>query len=164
MPPYRALVVLGLVLAPTLQAQTSRADSLRARHASVTGGVGNSYAGLGASVEAFLVRSRVSAFGTLGYVPRVNDTDGRTAAGAGMRAYSGGVRHRVYLEGAFAPLIADERLASAPIPYGPALAVGYSYTAASGFTLTLSRGIGWAGSRHRLVAVGNFGLGYTWHR
>lgn len=156
------LFTLTLACAPALSAQTSQADSLRARHAVLTAGVGNSYAGIGGSIETFFLRGRLSAFGAIGYVPHVSASDGRMATAGGLRAYTAGLRHRLYLEGAVAPLIADETLASAMIPFGPALALGYTYASASGFTVTLSRGIGWAPSRQRIVPVGNFALGYTW--
>ncbi len=156
------LIALGAVPFAAVAAQSPGPDSLAARHAVFTVGLGNSYAGIGGAFEGFLYRSRLSAFASVGYIPEVNASDGRVAATGGIRAYTGGSRHRVFLEGAFAPLIADQSLASAPIPYGPSLALGYAYTSRSGFTLSLSRGIGWATSRHRTVAVGNFGIGYTW--
>ncbi len=162
MRPRHLLFGLALVFPPALQSQTVAPDSLRARHAVLTAGVGNSYAGYGGAIEGFLYRARLSAFAAVGYLPQVNASDGRVVSTAGVRAYTGGGRHRFYLEGAFAPLIADERLASAPVPYGPALALGYAYTAASGFTFAVSRGAGWATSRHRAVTVGTVGIGYTW--
>ena len=60
---------------------------------------GNTFGGLGGSLEWFAAHSRISVVAGLGGVP-----GGGVAAAAGLRGYTGGVRHRVFVEAAVARL------------------------------------------------------------
>lgn len=162
----RSTLVLPLLLLPLsrLPAQATPRDSLAQRHFSVLAGGGNSFAGWGGTAELFLVQNRLSAIGSLGYLQRIDATDGRTGFAAGLRGYTGGVRHRAFLEASYAPVRVGDPATDLGVHYGPALAAGYAYTARSGFTFLISRGVGWSSHHSGLALTGNIGIGYTWRR
>lgn len=159
-----AFLLLGVlsVSAVTLRAQDRPVDSLAFRHFSLAAGAGNAFAGWGGTAEAYVARGRVSVVGGVGYVQRVDASDGRTSASAAIRGYSTGRRHRIFVEASYGPLTVGSPVTDLGVHYGPALAVGYSYTATSGFTFLISRGAGWSPSHSGLAATGNIGIGYTW--
>ncbi len=67
--------------------------------ATLLGGLGNSLGWFGIQGEAYFVTGRLSTFAGLGYTPDLegNDPTGLTGA-AGVRGYTGGVRHRAFVE------------------------------------------------------------------
>ena len=65
----------------------------------LTGGLGNVLGGLGAGVEHYFARSRVSVSAALGYWPEADLCSSGTFSGAGaLRGFVGGGRHRGFAE------------------------------------------------------------------
>ena len=139
----------------------------------VVAGLGNAMGGVGAHVEGYVRRGRVSVFGGLGYSPELEpgDPSGVTAA-AGARVFTSGRTHRAFLEVSVSPLVVEySTFGTTRIPgsivYGPGLQGGYQYVARRGLTGLASIGTGVpvggeSGSRVALMA--GMGLGFTWRR
>jgi hypothetical protein len=164
MRPLLLAAVLASLAAP-LAAQ--RADPGTARSATVVAGLGNSMGWLGLQGEKYLRNDRVSLFGGIGYTPEIDwgDATGVTVA-AGVRGYTPGVRHRGFLELSVSQIEIDSRcFDDCRRYYGPGVQVGYQYAARTGFTVSLSGGVGYApnGSGDAAGLLG-LGIGYTWRR
>lgn len=183
----RTLLSLAIVVLTAAAGRLPAQDARQPRQdrespppvATVTAGVGNSMGWLGAQGERYLARGRLSLFGGVGYTPEIDpgDPTGITFAG-GLRGYTGGERHRGFLElsgsqvavqtlrqsgsgtGNGGQTLESKRL------YGPGLQAGYQYMARSGFTAMVSGGAGYAvdatGSANEIQAMLNVGVGYTW--
>jgi hypothetical protein len=161
--PYRCgstAIALLLVLTASLPGQERRPV------VALTGGLGNVLGGLGAGVEYYLARSRVSAAVGMGYWPAESLCDQGTLAGAAaMRGFIGG-RHRGFLEVSYSllqiscPLVGDDL----DRHYGPGLSVGYRYTGSDGFTFTAAGGVGDVPDDFGTEVILLLGLGYSWQR
>lgn len=133
----------------------------------ITAGLGNAHGWLGVQGERYFTNDRLSAFAAAGYTPELDpgDPSGLSFA-AGARGYTGGTRHRAFLEASVSQIL----LELAPEPgrrYGPGLQVGYQYVAHGGFTGALSFGFGYApgvSTGGEVAALLGLGLGYTWRR
>ncbi|MBA3260295.1 MAG: hypothetical protein H0T68_12630 [Gemmatimonadales bacterium] len=68
-------------------------------------GLGNTFGGIGGTLEYFLVPSRISMVAGLGQLPGAG-----TTGGGGLRAYSAGDRHRLFVEAAVAPLAVSDAI------------------------------------------------------
>ena len=83
-------------------------------------------------------------------MPNVLSDDGDGIAGAvGVRAFTGGSRHRGLLEVSLSALSTSvTRTSGDPdsvvrsVSYGPGIAAGYQFVGESGFTVLLSGGVG----------------------
>ena len=87
----------------------------------------------------------------------------------GLRGFTGGDKHRAFLEGSVSQLFVESGpLGSSRRLYGPGVQAGYQFVAPGGFTLMASLGLGYAPSVSRRVDgwAGLLGLaaGYTWRR
>jgi hypothetical protein len=164
--PYRysflAIVLLSLLTPPAKGQEPSPRPFI-----AVTGGLGNVLGGLGAGVEYYLAQSRVSGAVGLGYWPGGSSCSGGTFAGApAMRAFTGGRRHRVFLELSYSLLAVSCPLDSDDIErhYGPGISLGYRYTGSDGFTFTAGGGLGEVSGDFGTEGIVLLGLGYTWRR
>lgn len=124
----------------------------------VAGGIGHSLGWAGGQAEYYTVGDRVSLFAALGYTP---DPSGASAA-VGVRGYTSGANHRALLELSYSQLSAWARPRERN--YGPGLQVGYQFTAAGGFTVLTSLGVGleFDGDDVTPRRIMNLGLGHTW--
>jgi hypothetical protein len=163
------LALLVLVVHPVLAAQ-ERADSARPeRRATVTGGIGNSMGWYGVQAERYFATERLSGFLGLGYTPSTDGSDSGPTFAAGLRGFTGGFRHRAFLELSLTQVFVETDLYEDPGRlYGPGLQAGYQFVSRGGFTLMASAGVGYSPavpegetSFGGLVGVG---LGYTWRR
>jgi len=137
-----------------------------ARRITVMLGSGNAMGWLGAQAERYFGHERGSVFLGLGYTPDVDDGETSGLAGAaGVRGYTGGARHRGFLE------LSVSQIAVTTLgghQYGPGVQLGYQYTARHGFTVATSLGLGYVLSQpafvtgSRVQLLGGLGLGYTW--
>ena len=155
------LIACGLTVlcsAPALAQDDGSAD-LSHRRVSVLAGVGNIFGGFGGTVEAFPFHRQVGLVGGIGYIP--DSDNGMSGAGA-LRFYTGGQRHRLFLEGSFGPVAISIGNYSQSTHYGLGVAGGYSYAARSGFTLLVSGGVGRTTSVADTEALLSVGLGFTW--
>jgi hypothetical protein len=153
------LFVLLLVLAAPASAQERRPV------VALTGGLGNVLGGLGAGAEYYLARSRLSVAAGLGYWPEESICDHGTLSGAAaVRGFTGGRRHRAFLEASYSLLQISCTFGSDEVEghYGPGLSLGYRYTGSDGFTFTAAAGVGDAEFGAEFMAM--LGLGYTWQR
>ena len=139
-----AAMVMAVALAPPVALMAQDAP-----RASVLAGFGNAFGWIGAQVEGYVAEGRVSAFAGLGYMPNLLNDEGSGIAGAvGVRAFTGGSRHRGLLE---ISLTALSNTVSSTFGgdvlekdrhYGPGIAVGYQFVGDGGFTAMLSGGVG----------------------
>jgi len=163
------LVALGLTGSTLCSAQSDAPNPTPLAVATVTGGVGNAMGWFGAQAERYFAHSRLSVFGGAGYTPALDDFDpsGLTVA-AGLRGYTGGRKHRAFLEasacqvGIVSSSVAPKRF------YGPCGQLGYQFASRGVFTFMVSAGVGYAlgaadygGRTQGLVGLA---LGYTWRR
>ena len=158
-----AAIALLLLITATVPATSQE----RKPFIAVTGGLGNVLGGLGAGVEYYLAQSRVSGAVGLGYWPGGSSCSGGTFAGAAaMRAFTGGRRHRVFLELSYSLLAVSCPLDSDDIDryYGPGVSLGYRYTGSDGFTFTAGGGLGDVSGGFGTEGIVLLGLGYTWRR
>ena len=157
--PAAGLVALAVVvgsLPPKADAQAV-AQEPSAPRAAVTAGMGVSYAGLmGVLGELYLGHPKLSALvgagGSMG-----NWTCQCGGVSLGLRGYTGGSKHRLYVDVAtayFAGRGDEER-------WVPAILAGYANVAPSGFTLNAALGLG-RGVDRTIVPAVNIGFGYTW--
>jgi hypothetical protein len=168
----RCITILPVLmtLPSLLLAQAAPAPSLDShRTYSVTAGVGNSLGWFGAQGERYFADERVSLFLGMGYTPSVDAgyATGPTFAG-GIRTFTNGVKHRVFVEGSLSQLLVESTLGGNSRYYGPGLQAGYQFVSGGGFTLMASAGAGRAlGIAHGIdpwaMQVG-LSLGYTWRR
>jgi hypothetical protein len=174
-------VAIGVLLACVGVSLAAAGDSSpvasASRQVTVLAGFGTSLGGLGAGAEAYFADSRMSAFAGAGYV--VPTQDGRGASGlglaGGMRMYTGGRRHRAYVEASVSPVAVEvapegSGLEGQNLSYGPGASLGYQFVGVGGATFAASLGVGYALSSAsgvdsgRVQVLSTMGLGYTWHR
>ena len=163
------LIATGLTSPPLGAAQIATPTPIPLPVATITGGIGNAMGWFGAQGESYFAHGRLSAFGGLGYTPRVDafDPSGLTVA-VGMRGYTGGRKNRGFAE------VSGCQVATLSDPlqprrfYGPCVQLGYQFASRGGFTFVLSTGVGYAlgaaGLGTRAQALVGLGLGYTWRR
>jgi hypothetical protein len=157
-PILRTLLAATIWTASPLLGQEAGVEELDNPRLTVMAGLGNTFGGLGGTVEYRFSR-QTSVVGGLGSGLR----DGVEAA-AGLRLFTPGVRHRAFLEAVYAPMAVSLGFADEKVYYGPGLTAGYGYTAASGFSALIGFGAGWAHAIRSWELVGNLGVGYTWRR
>lgn len=148
------------------------------RQTTVTAGIGNAMGWIGAQAERYFANERLSAFGGVGYTPKIDfgDPTGLTLA-AGLRAFTKGTKHRGFAElsvcqVATEPFVliagASSDFADAKRHYGPGIQAGYQYTAAGGFTVMVSVGVGYVPGvdndvkESAVQPLSGLGFGYTW--
>jgi hypothetical protein len=164
------LIWLCFVAAPSAPAEsTSSVPRL-----SLTGGVGNSLGWFGVQGEHYLREGRFSIFAGVGYAtnfeePSAPDISGTVAVAGGSRAFFGGRKHRLFVEGSISLVAREwwldehgsEHEASR---YGPGLQVGYQLLSRKGVTFATSVGVGYAvGARSDSTTwLFGLGVGYTW--
>lgn len=161
----------------TLCVGTARAAVAAERptaHFSVTGGVGNALGWVGVQGERYLRDGRLSVFVGVGYAPAFSDDPNLPtgiAAAAGCRAYFGGAKHRVFLEGSISQIKVEWwQYAGGSIEqarrYGPGLQAGYQLISGGGFTFVASAGVGYAvgANSERVGMLTGLSIGYTKRR
>jgi hypothetical protein len=176
---YLVPAVLAFALcAVTAAAQPAEPSlALGRRKVTMLAGLGVATAGLGLQAETYFGRDRFSAFGGVGYSPSFDEDGTVYARGAGvsggLRAYTPGRVHRVYLEVAYGPIASEGAPEGFPrdelaLGYGPAAQAGWRMTRPGGFTLSLSFGVGHVSDTDRAAGdtdvVGFIGIGKTWRR
>lgn len=145
------------------------------RTVTVAAGVGTSVGWYGVQLEPYLLGGRASLVLGAGYTPELTDGDPSGATFAVCaRAYTSGVKHRALGGLCYAQIVTTTaRLGPTTIEaerhYGPALLVGYQYTAASGFTVLAAGGIGIApdapgDDSSPIFPALDLAVGYTWRR
>jgi hypothetical protein len=166
-----AIIVLIALLAPPCVFAQSASPSGEAheRIASLTAGLGNSMAWAGVSGQVFVVGDYLSVFASAGHPLGGNAGAPSLAGAAGLRAFSGGQRHRRFLELSVSPLaiLAANRVFIEQF-YGPGASVGYEYTALEGLAFAASLGGGLVLQPHggvdRIQPLLTFSVGRTWRR
>lgn len=167
---FMAALMLSGTLAAALPAQSATPHS--PRRTSLTAGLGNSYGWVGAKGERSPANGRHALFLGVGVTPELDpgDPSGITLA-AGARAYTGGVRHRAFVELSVSQIGLETQYAGFTVVeghrrYGPGAQLGYQYAALGGFTFELSGGAGYAVGTceglQRWQALLGLGIGYTW--
>jgi hypothetical protein len=139
------------------------------RRYTATAGVGNSMGWFGVQGERYMLDERLSIFVGLGWTPSVDlGPDGPTFA-AGIRSFTSGLRHRLFLETSASQVVTvTAGGADGGRYYGPGIQTGYQFVSPGGFTFMASLGAGYAlgvprGRDPWATQVG-LGLGYTWRR
>jgi len=174
----RGAITLALALlagSASAQGPDPATTPMGARYLALTTGFGTSVPGFGLSAELYFARGHASLFGGGGYIPHTHDGRGAAgmAAAGGLRAYTHGLVHRGYFEISFTPVAVElapegSELPGQSISYGPGVSIGYSLVKQSGFTLTLSIGVGQAitgpESVHGTQALSSLTIGHTWRR
>jgi hypothetical protein len=155
-PILRTLLVVTTWAASPLLAQDTDFEAPGDPRLTVMAGLGNTFGGLGGTVEYRFSR-QASVVGGLGTGLHY----GVEAAG-GLRLFTPGLRHRAFLEAVYAPMAVSLGFADERVYYGPGLTAGYGYTAASGFSALIGFGVGWAHAVRSWELAGNLGVGYTW--
>ena len=155
-----AAIALLCVLSAALPAQQRRPV------VALTGGLGNTLGGLGAGVDYYLARSRVSVAAGLGYWPDGSVCDSGSFSGAGAVRGFVGNRHRGFLELSYSLLAVSCTFGGDDVDrhYGPGLSLGYRYTGSDGFTFTAAGGVGDVPGDFGTEALILLRLGYTWQR
>ena len=168
--PLAPTLMLAVTLAaPAPVVAQAAAREIREPLVTVTAGVGNAMGWFGAQAERYFSHGRLSAFGGLGYTPRVDafDPEGVTLA-AGVRGYTAGLKHRGFAEASVCQvgILSDPEQPSRF--YGPCGQLGYQFASRGGFTALLSVGVGYAvgaaSHLNRGQGLLGLGLGYTWRR
>ena len=166
----RAIIMMLVgVPAPLVAQDPVEPRMLSERFLSLTAGVGNSMGWFGAQAERYFLDERLSIFVGLGYTPSLEqrDPEGPTLA-AGLRTYTSGAKHRVFMEGSVSQLVVESGSVDGSRLYGPGVQGGYQFLAPGGFTLMASIGVGYALSVPRgldpWAAQVGLGVGYTWRR
>lgn len=165
------VLMLGLITCNVSNELLAQSSQQPDRAVTVTLGLGNSMGWLGGQGEYYLAAGRVSLFAGLGYTPDWDYNRSGLALAGGVRGYSAGSNHRVFVEASVSQVAVQRGGPLSPGTesyYGPALLLGYQFVSAGGFTAVGSAGAGYildgaslAGDS-RLQAVLNLGLGYTW--
>jgi hypothetical protein len=166
----RFAMLLLLLLPATVNGVAAQVSpgALAPRAVTVTAGVGNAMGWFGAQGEHYIADQRVSLFVGLGYTPSLDqgDPSGITFAG-GLRGYTGGERHRAFLEGSVSQLFIETGLfGEGRRLYGPGVQGGYQFVSRGGFTFMGSVGLGYAPAVHQglqsWAALLGLAVGYTW--
>jgi hypothetical protein len=148
----------------------SGARPLGDRRYTATAGVGNSMGWFGVQGERYLLDERISIFAGVGWTPSVDPGHGsRPSFAAGLRSFTSGARHRLFVEGSASQVVRSTGGAADGGPYyGPGLQAGYQFVSRGGFTFMASIGAGYALGVPRTgdpwARVAGLGLGYTWRR
>lgn len=164
-----SLMMSSLCLAvPCPGAETSSSAPLF----SLTGGVGNSLGWFGVQGERYLRAGRFSIFGGVGYASNLDeppDISGTIAVAGGGRAFFGGRKHRLFVEGSISLIgrewwVDEHGSEQEASRYGPGLQVGYQLLSGRGITFATSVGLGYAVGARSDNTTFLFGLavGYTW--
>jgi hypothetical protein len=140
-----------------LLAQETDLDDSGDPQLTVMAGLGNTFAGLGGTVEYWFSR-QASVVGGLG-----TGLDTGVEAALGLRLFTPGPRHRAFLEAVYAPMAVSQGPMDEKVRYGPGLSAGYGYTSGGGFSALIGIGAGFA-TAVEVELVGNLGFGYTWRR
>jgi hypothetical protein len=168
----RALVVAAVVvqsLAQTLPGQSGPDwRPFGSRTYTATAGVGNSLGWFGVQGERYVLDERLSIFAGLGYAPGLGGGAYRPTFAAGIRSFTSGYRHRLFLEASASRLVTTSAGPAGGRYYGPGMQGGYQFVSPGGFTLMASLGAGYAlgvprGNDPWASQVG-VSLGYTWRR
>ena len=155
--------------------QASPQERLGPRRATLSGGFGNHYGGIGGQIEVHALKERASILGAAGYAPGSIQSGGLTGAVA-IRGYLPGLRHRFYGSLGIAPLesyqewtmesvdlgITRWTVSDPEFHYGPTVSAGYQYSARRGFTAQLGAGVGYYEKGSFFVL--DVGAGYTFGR
>jgi hypothetical protein len=136
--------------------------------------VGNALGWVGVQGERYLRDGRLSLFVGVGYAPAFDEDPNMPtgiAAAAGCRAYFGGGKHRVFLEGSVSQINREWWLdAGGSLEqarrYGPGVQVGYQLVSSGGFTFVSSAGVGYAvgAKSDRVSMLLGLAIGYTKRR
>lgn len=136
--------------------QTQQGDTILRPTVAVTGGFGVSYAAFGVLGELYLLHPRFSFLVGAGGV--ASEWGGFFGTSLGVRGYSRGRKHRLYLEATgFYYLLSYDKYTV----YGPAALVGYANVASSGRTFNVAVGVG-RGADGSIAPALNIGIGHTW--
>jgi hypothetical protein len=108
---------------------------------SITTGVGNAVGWTGVQGERYLNQGRLSVFAGVGYVigsgAEGNLPTGFAGAG-GVRMFTGGLKHRAFLEGSVSEVCREWWSVAGGIEqahrYGPGVQLGYQLISQTGFT------------------------------
>ena len=164
--------LFGMILLASLPlplaAQSPDTPATRLRVATITAGTGNALGWFGVQGERYW-RDRYSGFIGLGYTPSLDDYPSGPTFAAGVRGFTGGYRHRGFLELSFSQLLLLRDLGDGSRRlYGPGLQAGYQLATRGGFTAMASAGLGYAPTvpegEDELAWLGGLSLGYTWRR
>ena len=138
----------------------------------VSAGVGQTFGGFGATVEAFVAQSRVSFVGGAGWVPSLLLGDGHASYALAVRGFLGSGRLRGYAEAAWSSYGSTTRLGGitggglrSEIHYGLGLSGGLHVLIPRGFSVI--GGLGKFTSSEQAsgaATVANVGLGITFPR
>ena len=107
----RGIALLSVVLVlPSVALGQATADSLpRPRFFTLAAGLGNSLGLIGLHAEKYFARSRLSVYAGLGYFPEDDPGDWSGAvAGAGLRGFTPGVKHRGFLDLSVSQLFVEQ--------------------------------------------------------
>lgn len=168
----RHSILVAIVVALTL-GSSGRVAGQDAPQASFLVGFGNAFGWIGGQVAGYVAQGRISGFAGLGVMPNLLNDEGDGVAGAvGIRAFTGGSRHRGMLEISLSALstTASSTWGSEVVEdsrsYGPGMAVGYQFIQDDGFTFMLSGGIGYDDEgadpdQSQLRPMVGIGVGYS---
>jgi hypothetical protein len=166
----RLLIALLLVSLPLpVAGQAPDSAPSRQRVATLTAGTGNALGWFGVQGERYW-RDRYSGYIGLGYTPSLDDYPSGPTFAAGVRGYTGGYRHRGFLELSFSQLVLFRGFGDddGSRLYGPGLQGGYQLATSGGFTAMVSAGIGYAPTvpegNDEVGWMGGLSVGYTWRR
>lgn len=109
----------------------------------------------------------------MGYIPSIRESRGASgpAFALGARVFTGGRRHRGFLEGAFCPVGVETAPVGSgtqgdAILFGPSLSLGYQFVGSSGVTFEVSAGIGRSltgpDDAQDTFPISTIAVGYTW--
>ena len=163
--------VLMLMSGALAEAQDATLPTDLPRRVGVLAGVGAAVGGVGAGVEAYVAKSRVSVFGGAGYIPSSVDTS--VAGGGGLRVFTGGRRHRGFAEAALLPVgtqmtFDGHGVGQETVIYGPSFSLGYQYMSPRGVTFMVSAGAAHAvnelDKQNGIWQVATIAVGHTWPR
>ena len=165
----RVIVLLALAMAAPVHANAQSAAPQRSPpFVTVIAGLGNAMGWMGVQGERYVHNDRLSLFAGVGYLPEVdNDASGVAVAG-GLRAFTSGVTHRMFLEGSISQLAVETScFDSCSRYYGPGAQVGYQFVMRRGLTIMGSIGVGYAPglpAGDGAAALAGIGMGFTWRQ
>jgi hypothetical protein len=156
-PVLRTLLVATAWASSSVLAQEADLERSDDRRLTVMAGLGNTFAGVGGTVEYWFPHqaSVVAGLGT--------GLDTGVEAALGLRLFTG-QRHRLFLEAVYAPIAVSIGPGSERARYGPGMTVGYGYTSDGGFSALFGLGAGVATAVRAVELMANLGFGYTWRR
>ena len=140
------------------------------RQFTLAAGVGNAMGWFGMQGEKYFRQGRISVLAGLGYTPELDSGDANgVAVAAGARAFTGGIKHRGFIELSVSQLAVEQACFEVcSRPYGPGVQLGYQFVTLGGFTFYVSGGVGRvfrpAAGLGGWWGMGGLGFGYTWRR